>query len=56
MKKDVTHRIAYYTKKVSQSFIHPSKPKPRSYKYRNARLGLYKRLLHEEIERQGYKK
>ena len=50
--KDVTHRIAYYTRKIAEkASIHPSKEYPRSYKYRNNRLIAYKAMMHKEIER-----
>lgn len=53
MAKNITHRIAYYTRKVAEkSSIHPSKKPPRSYTYRNQRLMLYKKLMHEQIELQ----
>jgi hypothetical protein len=51
MKKDVTHRIAYYLKKVSERFsIHPAKKQPRAYTYRHQRLLKYKALMHAQIE------
>ncbi|MEH7503256.1 hypothetical protein V7152_14805 [Neobacillus drentensis] len=50
MKKDVTHRIAYYLKKVNQKMsVHPAKLPPRSHTYRTERLMLYKKLMHEQI-------
>ncbi|NMH72818.1 hypothetical protein HF078_07025 [Bacillus sp. RO2] len=50
MKKDVTHRIEYYTRKVAQrAAVHPSKKQPRFYKYRGQCLLAYKELMHEEI-------
>jgi hypothetical protein len=50
VKKDVTHRIAYYLKKVNQkTSVHPAKLPPRSYTYRYERLMLYKKLMHEQI-------
>jgi hypothetical protein len=56
LKKDVTHRIAYYLKKVSErTAIHPAKKAPRSYTYRSQRLKLYKRLMHQAIEQDGYR-
>lgn len=56
MQKDITHRIAYYTRKVAEKFsIHPSKSLPRSYKYRNQRLITYKARMHQLIAEQGYK-
>ena len=52
MNKDITHRISYYLKKVAEkTSIHPAKKPPRSYKYRQQRLLLYKKLMHQEIER-----
>lgn len=51
MQKDVTHRIAYYLKKVAErTAIHPSKKPPRSHTYRHERLMLYKKLMHNQIE------
>lgn len=53
--KPVVERIAYYTRKVAEKgSIHPSKAFPPSYKYRNDRLKLYKRLMHEQIKKEGY--
>ncbi|MEH7419274.1 hypothetical protein V7266_29020 [Neobacillus drentensis] len=50
MKKDITHRIAYYTKKIAEKgSIHPSKKQPRAYTYRSQRLMAYKRIMHELI-------
>jgi hypothetical protein len=47
MKKDITHRIAYYTRKVAERGSHPrSKKQPRSYTFRSQRLMAYKRLMH----------
>lgn len=57
MKKPVTHRIAYYLKKVAErTSIHPSKAFPASYKYRSERLKQYKKLMHEQIKKEGYVK
>jgi len=51
MKKDVTHRIAYYLRKVREiTDIHPSKKLHAKYTYRHDRLMLYKKLMHEQIE------
>jgi hypothetical protein len=53
--KNVTHRIAYYLKKVAEKgSIHPAKKQPTRYKYRNERLALYKKLMHEKIKEAGY--
>jgi hypothetical protein len=55
VKKDIVHRIAFYLKKVAdKSSIHPSKKQPTRFKYRNERLRLYKRLMHERIKEAGY--
>lgn len=55
MKKDLTHRIAYYLKKVAEKgSVHPAKKQPRSYKYRSERLMLYKKLMHQQIKAAGY--
>ncbi|WP_158211757.1 hypothetical protein [Alkalihalobacterium alkalinitrilicum] len=52
MTKDITHRIDYYTRKVAEkASIHPAKKPPRSYTYRQGRLMTYKKLMHQEIER-----
>lgn len=57
MKKDVTHRIAYYLKKVAEkTAIHPAKKQPRSHTYRHQRLMHYKELMHRQIEERGYLK
>lgn len=51
MKKDITHRIAFYLKKVAEKgSIHPAKKLPRAYTYRHQRLMLYKKLMHQLIE------
>jgi len=56
MRKNVTHRIAYYTRKVAErGSIHPSRKQPRSFRYRYERLALYKKLMNEEIIKAGYK-
>ncbi|WBL16394.1 hypothetical protein [Sutcliffiella sp. NC1] len=56
MNKEVTHRIAYYLKKVAERIsIHPAKRQPRAYKYRNQRLKVYKALRLQQIEKEGYK-
>ncbi|MDM8098700.1 hypothetical protein [Oceanobacillus oncorhynchi] len=48
----LTKRISYYTKKVAQfGAIHPSK---RRNPYRHDRLMLYKKLMHEQIEKEGW--
>ncbi|MBP3038047.1 hypothetical protein J9303_00810 [Bacillaceae bacterium Marseille-Q3522] len=56
MKKDITHHIAFYVRKVAErGSVHPSKVLPRRYKYRGDRLKLYKKLLHAAIVESGYK-
>lgn len=51
MKKDVTHRIAYYTHKVAQKgAVHPAVKPPRSHKYRHQRLMQYKEAMFKRIE------
>ncbi|WP_339147674.1 hypothetical protein [Sutcliffiella sp. BMC8] len=51
-KKEVVHRIEYYTRKVAQrAAVHPSKKQPRSFKYRSYRLMAYKKMMHEEIRK-----
>jgi hypothetical protein len=57
MKKDVTHRIAYYLRKVAErTSIHPSKKMPAKFTYRHDRLMLYKKMMHKLIEDGGYKR
>ncbi len=56
MNKPVTHRIAYYLKKVAEKgAVHPAKKQPRSYTYRHERLMAYKKLMHEAITAEGYR-
>lgn len=56
MKKDVTHRISYYVRKVAQyGSVHPAKEPPAAFKYRHQRLRAYKKRMHELIEQGGYK-
>jgi hypothetical protein len=55
VKKDVSHRIAYYLKKVAErGSIHPAKKQPVRFKYRHERLMAYKKLMHERIKEAGY--
>jgi hypothetical protein len=55
MKKDITHRIAFYTGKVAQyGAVHPSKARPAAHKYRQERLRAYKKRMHELIVEGGY--
>lgn len=55
MKKGLSHRIAYYTRKVAESCsVHPSKKQPTSFKYRGERLKLYKKIMHDQIKAAGY--
>lgn len=50
MNKDVSRRIAFYTRKVAEyGSVHPAQVRPRSYKYRSGRLTLYKKLMHDVI-------
>jgi hypothetical protein len=52
VKKDITHRIAYYLKKVNERMSHhPAKNLPEKFKYRNERLMLYKSKMHGQIEK-----
>lgn len=52
MNKPIQERISYYTRKVAErSSLHPSKPLPRAYRYRNERLLSYNHLMHQIIER-----
>lgn len=55
MKKEISHRIAYYLKKVAEKgSIHPSKKQPDRFKFRNERLMVYKKWMHELIEANKY--
>jgi hypothetical protein len=55
--KTLPERIAYYLRKVAErGSIHPAKKQPAAYKYRHQRLMLYKKLMHEQIEREGFQK
>ncbi|MED1907827.1 hypothetical protein ACOSZF_21745 [Cytobacillus firmus] len=55
MKKDLSHRIAYYLRKVAEKgSVHPARKQPAAYKYRNERLMLYKKLMHRKIKAAGY--
>jgi hypothetical protein len=55
VKKDVTHRIEYYTRKVAQyGSIHPAKKRPAAHTYRQQRLMAYKVRMHELIKEAGY--
>lgn len=50
MSNDVSSRIAYYTRKVAErGSHHPAQKLPAKYTYRDYRLMLYKRLMHEQI-------
>jgi hypothetical protein len=50
LKKDITHRIAYYTSKVAQyGSIHPAKKRPAAHTYRQRRLMAYKKIMFEQI-------
>jgi hypothetical protein len=49
--KTIDQRIAYYLRKVAErGSLHPAKAVPAKYTYRNYRLMLYKRLMHQQIE------
>jgi predicted GIY-YIG superfamily endonuclease len=51
MNKDVTQRIAYYTRKVAERVSHhPAKKLPAKYTYRYERLMIYKMLMHDAIQ------
>lgn len=55
MKKEITERIAYFTKKVAEKgAVHPARVQPRSFTYRYQRLMVYKAMMHKhkEIEKQ----
>jgi hypothetical protein len=50
VKKDVTHRIAFYTRKLSQYWsVHPAKKRPVAHTFRLERLKAYQKLMHEQI-------
>lgn len=50
MGKDVSHRIAYFTRKLAQfGAHHPAKKQPRSHKYRHQRLMQFKDAMHKLI-------
>ncbi|MCL6571730.1 MAG: hypothetical protein K6T88_08585 [Bacillus sp. (in: Bacteria)] len=56
MKKDVTHRIAYYVRKVKErTSHHPAKILPAKYTFRHERLMVYKKRMFELITEAGYK-
>lgn len=49
--KDITQRIAYYTRKVKERALHhPAKVLPAKFTYRHDRLMCYKRLIHQQIK------
>lgn len=51
MKKDVTQRIAYYTRKVAERVsYHPANKLPLKFTYRNERLIVNKKLMHNLIQ------
>jgi hypothetical protein len=53
--KTIEQRIAYYTRKVAERVSHhPAKAVPSKYTYRNYRLMLYKRLMHQQIRSLGF--
>jgi hypothetical protein len=55
MKKEIIHRIAYYTRKVAErSSLNLAEKLPRSYTYRHKRLMAYKKLMHKQIQESGY--
>lgn len=55
MKKEITHRIAYYTGKVAQyGAVHPAKNRPVAHKFRHDRLMAYKNRMHQLIEEGEY--
>jgi hypothetical protein len=57
MKKDITHRIAFYTRKVAQyGSVHPAKKRPPAHTFRCDRLLAYKKRMHELIAEAGYAK
>jgi hypothetical protein len=57
VKKDISHRIAYYVGKVAERAAHhPSKKLPDAYKYRSERLMTYKKRMHELIAKGGYQR
>lgn len=57
MKKIITHRIAYYVRRVAERAAqHPAKKLPVAYKYRSERLVAYKKRMHELIAEDGYQR
>jgi hypothetical protein len=55
VKKELVHRIAYYTRKVAErSSLNLADKLPRSYTYRHQRLMAYKKLMHKQIQESGY--
>jgi hypothetical protein len=55
MKKELVHRIAYYTRKVAEkSSTNLVEKHPRWYTCRHQRLMTYKRLMHNQINKAGY--
>jgi hypothetical protein len=50
VKNNLTHRIAFYTGKLSQYFsVHPAKKRPAAHTFRLERLKAYQKLMHEQI-------
>jgi hypothetical protein len=55
VKKELVHRIHYYTRKVAErSSVNKAERLPRSYKYRHQRLMTYKKIMHQQITSAGY--
>ncbi|BCB04770.1 hypothetical protein KH172YL63_29030 [Bacillus sp. KH172YL63] len=55
MKKEIVHRIAYYTRKVAEkSSVNLAERHPRWFTYRHQRLMAYKKLMHDQINKAGY--
>lgn len=55
-KRPLDQRITYYLRKVEEKeSIHPAKKQPASFTYRNERLMLYKKLMHQQIDKEGFK-
>lgn len=51
MGKDVIHRIAFYTGKLTQYWsVHPAKKRPAAHTFRLERLKVYQKLMHRQIE------
>jgi hypothetical protein len=56
MNNEIVHRIHYYTRKVAErSSINRSEKLPRWSTSRHQRLMKYKKLLHDQINKSGFR-